>query len=68
MDWFLHTMRANPSIPIFLAIGIGFWVGKFSFRGISLGTVTSVLLAGVALGQMNIPIGEPLQSLFFMLF
>lgn len=68
MDWFLHTMRANPSIPIFLAIGIGFWVGKFSFKGIGLGTVTSVLLVGVVIGQMNIPIGEPLQSLFFMLF
>lgn len=68
MDWFLHTMRAYPSIPIFLTIGLGFWVGKFSFKGISLGTVTSVLLVGVVIGQMNIPIGAPLKSLFFLLF
>lgn len=68
MDWFVHTMRAYPAIPILLAIGLGFWFGKFSFRGFSLGTVTSVLLAGVLIGQMNIPIGAPLQSLFFMLF
>lgn len=68
MDWFLHTMRAYPSIPIFLTIGLGFWIGKFSFKGFSLGSVTAVLLVGVVVGQMNIPIGKPLQSLFFMLF
>lgn len=68
MDWFLHTMRAYPSIPILATIGLGFWVGRFSFKGFSLGTVTSVLLVGVLVGQMNIPIGNPLKSLFFMLF
>lgn len=68
MEWLVHTLRANPSIAILLAIGLGFWFGRFSFRGFSLGTVTSVLLAGVLIGQLKIPIGQPLQSLFFMLF
>lgn len=68
MEWFIHIMRTYPSIPIFLTIGLGFWFGRFSFKGFSLGAVTSVLLVGVLVGQMNIPIGAPLKSLFFMLF
>lgn len=68
MDWLIQLFRANPVIPVFLTIGIGFWVGKFSFRGVSLGTVTAVLLVGVLVGQMNIHISEPLQSVFFLIF
>lgn len=68
MDWLVHILRANPVIPIFLTIGIGFWIGKFSWKGFSLGTVTSVLLVGVVIGQLHIPISEPLQSVFFLLF
>lgn len=68
MDSFIHLLRANPTIAIFFTIGLGFWVGKFSYKGISLGTVTSVLLIGVLVGQLNIPIGPPLKNLFFLLF
>ncbi len=31
MDWFVHILRTYPSIPIFLTIGLGFWVGKLSW-------------------------------------
>ena len=66
--WFLETFRTYPSIPIFLTIGLGFWLGKFKYKQFSLGTVTSVLLVGVIVGQMNIPIGAPLKALFFLIF
>lgn len=68
MDWILQTFRANPAIPIFLTIGLGFWLGQLKFKGFSLGVVTAVLLVGVAVGQMNIPIGAPIKSVFFLLF
>lgn len=68
MDWLLHILRTYPSIPIFFTIGLGFWLGKFSFKGVSLGSVTAVLLVGVVVGQLNIPIGPPLKSLFFLIF
>lgn len=68
MSWFLETFRTYPSIPIFLTIGLGFLIGKLKYKTFSLGTVTSVLLVGVLVGQMNIPIGAPLKSLFFLLF
>lgn len=68
MDWLLETFRNNPSIPIFLTLGIGFWVGKLKYKTFSLGTVTSVLLVGVIVGQMDIPIPGPIKSVFFLLF
>lgn len=68
MEWLLETFRNNPSIPIFLTIGLGFWIGKLKYKTFSLGTVTSVLLVGVLVGQMNIPIPGPMKSVFFLLF
>lgn len=68
MDSLFQLLRENPTIPIFLTIGLGFWVGKFSWKGISLGSVTAVLLIGILIGQINIPIGPPLKDTFFLLF
>ncbi len=68
MDWIVDTFRANPSIPIFLTIGLGFLIGQLKYKGFSLGTVTSVLLVGVAVGQMNIEIPGPMKTVFFLIF
>ena len=68
MDWIIEIFRNNPSIPIFLTLGVGFWIGKLKYKTFSLGTVTSVLLVGVLVGQMNIPIPGPVKSVFFLLF
>lgn len=68
MNWLVETMRENPSIPIFLTIGLGFLIGKLKYKAFTLGTVTSVLLVGVLVGQLDIPISGPLKSVFFMLF
>lgn len=68
MEWILETFRANPAIPIFLTLGLGFWLGQLKFKNFSLGVVTAVLLVGVAVGQMDIPIGAPIKSVFFLLF
>lgn len=68
LDWLLHTLRENPAIAIFLTLGIGFWIGKFKYKSFSLGTVTSVLLVGVLVGQLDIPVPGPLKQVFFLLF
>lgn len=75
MDWLLDTLIKYPSIPIFLTIGLGFYLGKFKYKSFALGTVTSVLLVGVAVGYcinrfagQPIEIGAPLKSLFFLIF
>lgn len=68
INWFIETCRANPAIPIFLTLGVGFWVGSLKYKGFSLGAVTSVLLVGVLVGQMDIQIPGPIKNVFFLLF
>ena len=68
INWFVETCRQNPAIPLFLTIGIGFWVGSLRYKGFSLGAVTSVLLVGVLVGQMNIEIPGPIKNVFFLMF
>lgn len=68
MDIILDFFRRYPEMAIFLTIGIGFWVGQLKYKTFSLGTVTSVLLVGVLVGQMDIPIPGPLKSVFFLIF
>lgn len=66
--WFVDLFREYPSLAIFLTLFLGFWIGKFKYKSFSLGTVTSVLLVGVLVGQMKIDISGPLKSVFFLLF
>jgi hypothetical protein len=42
-DWLFATLRQYPEIAIFLALGLGYYFGKFTFRGIGLGSVTATL-------------------------
>ena len=67
-DWFVQTCRDNPSTTYFLTIGVGFWIGSLKYKGFSLGVVTSVLLVGVLVGQMDITIPGPIKNVFFLLF
>lgn len=66
--WFVETFRHTPAIAVFLTIGLGFLLGRFKIKGFSLGTVTSVLIVGVLVGQMDINVGGPLKTVSFMLF
>ena len=66
--WFAETFRQYPEIAIFLALGLGYYFGKFTFRGIGLGSVTATLLAGVLIGQIGITISPPLKAFAFLMF
>ena len=68
MDWLVHIFRANPVIPIFLTLSIGFWLGQLKYKSFTLGPVAATLLVGVVIGQMQIQIPEIVRSIFFMLF
>lgn len=68
MEWIITQLRERPELAIFLTLFLGFWIGKFKIGKFSLGTVTSVLLVGVVVGQLNIAIGEPIKAVFFLLF
>src|SRR6478752_1091253 len=67
-DWFAATLKQYPEIAIFLTLGIGYYFGKFTFKGIGLGSVTATLLAGVLIGQIGITINQPLKATVFLMF
>ncbi len=68
IDWFFATLRQYPEIAIFLSLGIGYYFGKFTFKGIGLGSVTATLLAAVVIGQLGITINQPLKAFAFLMF
>lgn len=68
MEWIVHVLRDNPSLAVFLTLGVGFFIGQLKYKSFSLGTVTSVLLVGVLVGQLDIPVPGPLKDVFFLLF
>jgi putative transport protein len=68
IGWFFATLRQYPEIAIFLALGLGYYFGKFTFKGIGLGSVTATLLAGVVIGQLGIAINQPLKAFAFLMF
>jgi putative transport protein len=68
MEWILQTLRNYPEIAIFLTLTLGFWFGTLKFGKFSFGVVTSVLLAGVLIGQFQITISPNVKSTFFLMF
>ena len=68
LAWFAATLRQYPEIAIFLTLALGYYFGKFTFKGIGLGAVTATLLAGVLIGQIGITISQPLKATVFLMF
>lgn len=67
-SWFAATLKQYPEIAIFLTLALGYYFGKFTFKGIGLGSVTATLLAGVLIGQIGIAISQPLKAFVFLMF
>ena len=68
IQWFFTTLRTYPEIAIFLTLALGYYFGKFTFKGIGLGAVTATLLAGVLIGQIGITVSQPLKATAFLMF
>jgi len=47
-------LRSNPSLLLFAALAGGYALGKVKVKGFSLGSTTSVLLVGIAVGSIVI--------------
>lgn len=66
--WLVATLQHHAELAIFLSLAIGYFVGPLSLGGFNLGNVTASLLAGVLVGQLNIPVAPPLKAFVFLLF
>ncbi len=60
--------RSHPSLLVFLALGLGYYLGAIKVRGFSLGATTSVLLVAIALGQLRVEVPQLLETVAFALF
>ncbi len=68
MEPFYDILRKYPELAIFLTLAIGFYIGRLKVGGFSIGSVTGVLLTGLAIGQLGIPISPAIKSVFFLFF
>ncbi|QEC43402.1 aspartate-alanine antiporter [Pseudobacter ginsenosidimutans] len=68
MEWLKETLRHYPEIAAFFVLAAGFFIGKLKVGKFTLGTVTSVLLVGILVGQWDISIPAESKSIFFLLF
>lgn len=68
METILTFFRSHPLIPIFLTLGLGFWLGRQRFKGFSLGSIAATLIVGVIIGQMKIEIPDIVKNIFFLFF
>jgi putative transport protein len=69
MDWLAAAFTKYPELPVFLVVGIGYWIGGFKFRGFGLGPVTGSLIVGVLVGYVfHVPVSGTAKSILFLLF
>ena len=68
IEWFLAGLRSNPELALFLAIGLGYWIGSIRIAGFSLGGVTGSLIAALVIGQAHVEVPGLVKTVLFMLF
>jgi putative transport protein len=69
MDWFSNLLTKYPEMAVYLAIGIGYLIGKLKFHGVGLGVVTGSLLGGIFLGHFfHVAVSDQAKSMLFLLF
>src|SRR6478735_6435435 len=69
MEWMKALLAEYPEMGVYLALGIGYWVGSLRIGNFSLGGVTGSLLAGMLLGWLfQVQVSATAKSVVFLLF
>jgi putative transport protein len=67
--WIEEFLSRYAELTLFLAIGLGYWIGSIAIFKFQLGPVTGSLFAGIAIGQVaQVPISGMAKSVLFLLF
>jgi putative transport protein len=64
----LSSLAAQPSIALFLILGVGYLIGNIKLFDFRLGPTTGVLLVGLLFGGQQLAIPPQTQSIGFILF
>ncbi len=69
MAWLASLFTKYPEMAVYLAIGLGYLIGKLKFRGVGLGVVTGSLLGGILIGNFfHVPVSDQAKATLFLLF
>ena len=69
MEWLAKLFTKYPEMGVYLAVGIGYLIGRLKFRGVGLGVVTGSLLGGVLIGNFfHVPVSDQAKAIVFLLF
>lgn len=69
MEWLARVFAKYPEMAVYLAIGIGYVIGRLKFRGVGLGVVTGSLLGGILIGNFfHVPVSDQAKAMLFLLF
>ena len=68
VQWIEASLRDHPELALFLTLAMGYLLGRIRLGPFTLGPVVGCLLAGVAVGQMDIEVPGVLGRTFFLLF
>ena len=67
-DLFSRILVEHPELALFLALGLGYAIGKIRYGTFTLGAVTGCLIAGVMIGQTGVVMSNDVKQAFFLLF
>ena len=69
MGWLANLFNKYPEMAVYLAVGIGYLIGRWKYRGVGLGVVTGSLLGGILVGDIfHVPVSDQAKSIVFLLF
>jgi putative transport protein len=69
MEWLAKLFTKYPEMGVYLAVGMGYLIGRLKFRGVGLGVVTGSLLGGILIGNFfHVPVSDQAKSIVFLLF
>ena len=69
MEWLAKFFEKYPEMGVYLAVGIGYLLGRRKFRGFGIGVVTSSLLAGILIANLfHVPVSDQAKAMLFLLF
>lgn len=68
MQFIDRILDAAPILAIFLAVALGYLVGKFKVGRFVLGGIAGTLIVGVVIGQLGVDVDSNIKNIFFALF
>jgi putative transport protein len=69
LAWLGNFLQNYPELAVFLAIGVGYWIGGLPIGSFKIGPVTGSLFAGLLIGQFAVvPVSPIAKSFLFLLF